>query len=49
MRRLMYLMFYIYDAGISKTPWNDPRFFISAAGDDGLIYCIGEDLAKNIK
>lgn len=41
-RSLCYMYHYFIKEGISETPWNDPRFFIIAAGDDTVIFCYAE-------
>ena len=38
MRSLMYVYYYLWDAGISQTPWNDPNVFVIASGDDVIIF-----------
>jgi hypothetical protein len=39
LRSLNYIYHYLIEANISKTPWDDPRIFIMASGDDTSIFC----------
>jgi len=40
LRSLMFVYFYLWDAGISETPWNDPRIFVIASGDDVVVFVL---------
>jgi hypothetical protein len=36
----MYMYHYLIEGGLSDTPWDDWRFFVIAAGDDTVLFCL---------
>jgi len=43
----MFVYFYLWDAGISQTPWDDPRIFVIASGDDVIVFVL-KNIAQDV-